>query len=44
MLSYLFLFAMLLVIGYFLFKETITVKQLIGVVVCGVGLFLINGK
>ena len=34
----------LLVIGYLLYKETITIKQLAGVVVCGVGLFLINGK
>lgn len=34
----------LLIIGYLLYKETITIKQLAGVVVCGVGLFLINGK
>ncbi|MBR3142881.1 MAG: hypothetical protein IKF09_07030 [Clostridiales bacterium] len=34
----------LLIIGFLLFKETITIKQLAGVVVCGVGLFLINGK
>jgi drug/metabolite transporter (DMT)-like permease len=34
----------LLIIGYLLYKETISVKQLAGVVVCGVGLFLINGK
>ena len=34
----------LLIIGFLLFKETITIKQLAGVVVCGIGLFLINGK
>ena len=33
----------LLVIGYFLYKESISLKQLAGVSVCGVGLFLING-
>ncbi len=33
----------LLFIGYFLFRETITLKQLAGVAVCAVGLFLIRG-
>ena len=32
----------LLVIGFIIYKETISVKQIIGVVVCGIGLFLIN--
>ena len=33
----------LLFIGYLLFKESISVKQLAGVLVCAVGLFLISG-
>ena len=33
----------LLVIGYFLYRETISIKQVAGIIVCGVGLFLING-
>ncbi|MBQ3390554.1 MAG: hypothetical protein IJG57_05750 [Firmicutes bacterium] len=33
----------LLVIGALLYKEVISVKQMAGIVVCGVGLFLING-
>lgn len=32
----------LLVIGVLLYKETITVRQLIGMAACGVGLFLIT--
>ena len=33
----------LLVIGYYLYRETISVKQVAGIIVCGAGLFLING-
>ncbi len=33
----------LLVVGYFLFHETITARQLIGAAVCAAGLFLISG-
>lgn len=33
----------LLVIGIFLYKETISFKQLVGMIVCALGLFLING-
>ena len=33
----------LLVIGYYLYRETISIKQAAGIVVCAVGLFLING-
>jgi len=33
----------LLFIGWLLYHETITLRQLVGVVVCGLGLFLING-
>ena len=33
----------LLIIGYLLYRETISIKQLAGIIVCGVGLFLING-
>ena len=32
----------LLFVGYFLFRETITVRQLVGVAVCAAGLFLIT--
>ena len=32
----------LLFVGYFLFREQITVRQLIGVAVCALGLFLIT--
>lgn len=32
----------LLFVGYFLFRETITARQLIGVAVCAAGLFLIT--
>lgn len=32
----------LIVVGYFLYKETITVRQLIGMAVCAVGLFLVT--
>ncbi|MBQ7521829.1 MAG: EamA family transporter [Clostridia bacterium] len=32
----------LLVIGVLLYKETISLQQVIGIVVCGIGLFLIN--
>lgn len=31
----------LLFIGFFLYKETITLRQVVGIVVCGVGLFMI---
>ena len=33
----------LLIIGYLLYRETISTKQVAGIIVCGVGLFLING-
>ena len=33
----------LLVIGFLLYKEAISIKQVVGIVVCGVGLFLIKG-
>ena len=33
----------LLIIGFFLYKETISIKQVAGIIVCGIGLFLING-
>ena len=33
----------LLAIGFLLYKETISLKQLLGVIVCVIGLFLING-
>ena len=33
----------LLFLGYFLFRETITARQLIGAAVCALGLFLITG-
>ena len=33
----------LLVIGYFLYKEAISMRQVAGIIVCGIGLFLING-
>ena len=33
----------LLVIGYCLYRETISIKQVTGIIVCGAGLFLING-
>lgn len=33
----------LLILGFLLYKESISLKQLAGIVVCGVGLFLING-
>ena len=33
----------LLIIGVLLYKEAMSAKQVIGIVVCGVGLFLING-
>ena len=33
----------LLVIGFLVYKETISLRQVVGIVVCGVGLFLING-
>ena len=32
----------LLFVGYFLFRETVTVRQLVGVAVCAAGLFLIT--
>ena len=32
----------LLVIGVLLYKETISLRQVLGIVVCGAGLFLIN--
>ena len=32
----------LLILGFLLFKETITSRQLLGIVVCGAGLFLIG--
>ena len=32
----------LLVIGFLLYKETISLRQVLGIVVCGIGLFLIN--
>lgn len=32
----------LVVVGYFIYKEAITLKQLIGIAVCFVGLLLIN--
>ena len=32
----------LLVIGFLLYKETISLRQVWGIVVCGIGLFLIN--
>ena len=32
----------LIAVGYFLYKEAITPKQIIGIGVCGVGLFLIS--
>ena len=33
----------LLIIGHFLYRESISVKQAAGIIVCGLGLFLING-
>ena len=33
----------LLIIGCLLYKETITIKQVAGIIVCGIGLFLLNG-
>lgn len=33
----------LLVIGCLLYKEAITLRQLAGILICGAGLFLING-
>lgn len=33
----------LLIIGYLLYRETVSIKQAAGIIVCGVGLFLING-
>ena len=33
----------LLVIGFLLYKEAITLKQVVGIIVCSTGLFLING-
>lgn len=33
---------MLLIVGIGIYKETITLRQVIGIVVCGVGLFLIG--
>lgn len=33
---------LLLIVGYFVFKETITVTKAVGVVICLVGLYLIN--
>ncbi|MDE6320241.1 MAG: EamA family transporter [Lachnospiraceae bacterium] len=32
----------LIVIGFLLYKETISPRQILGIVVCGIGLFLIN--
>lgn len=32
----------LLVIGFLLYRETVSLRQLVGVAVCGLGLFLIN--
>lgn len=32
----------LIVIGFLLYKETICLRQVLGIVVCGIGLFLIN--
>ena len=31
-----------LFVGMLLYKETISAKQLVGVVVCGIGLFLVS--
>ena len=33
----------LLVIGFLLYKESISIRQVAGIVICGVGLFLIRG-
>lgn len=33
----------LLAVGFLLYKETISLKQVIGIIVCGAGLFLISG-
>ena len=33
----------LLIIGCLLYKETISVKLVVGIIVCGIGLFLLNG-
>lgn len=33
----------LLIIGCLLYKETISIKQVAGIIVCGIGLFLLNG-
>lgn len=33
----------LLIIGCLLYKETISVRQVAGIIVCGIGLFLLNG-
>ena len=33
----------LLVIGVLLYRESVSIRQLVGIVVCAVGLFLING-
>ncbi len=32
----------LIIIGFLLYKETISPRQVLGIVVCGIGLFLIN--
>lgn len=32
----------LLVIGFMLYKETISLRQVCGIIVCGIGLFLMN--
>ena len=33
----------LLIIGCLLYKETISIRQVAGIIVCGIGLFLLNG-
>ena len=33
----------LLIIGFLFYKETVSLRQVIGILVCSVGLFLING-
>ena len=33
----------LVVIGFLLYKESISIKQVAGIIVCGIGLFLIKG-
>lgn len=33
----------LLVIGFLFYKETVSLRQVIGIVICGAGLFLMNG-